>query len=163
MWPTLILVLLVAVPLALLAAGQFGLLAGRPPADLGLRQGRLKPPSPTANSVSSEAALHAGHRQAGAAQIDPLPLLRGDAEGSLARLGAVLAAHPGARVVEAAPGYLRAEARTRWLGFVDDLEFHADRAAGVIQLRSASRLGSLDFGANRSRIEAIRAAYLAGQ
>jgi uncharacterized protein (DUF1499 family) len=31
----------------------------------------------------------------------------------------------------------------------------------VIELRSASRIGRKDFGVNRQRIEAIRAAYLA--
>ena len=42
------------------------------------------------------------------------------------------------------------------MGFVDDVEFWADPAAGVIQLRSASRLGRKDFGVNRARIEDIR-------
>ncbi len=45
--------------------------------------------------------------------------------------------------------------------FVDDLEFWSNPALGVIDLRSASRLGREDFGVNRERIEAIRAAYLA--
>jgi uncharacterized protein (DUF1499 family) len=42
---------------------------------------------------------------------------------------------------------------------VDDAEFWLDPAAGVIQVRSASRLGSKDFGVNRKRIEAIRSRY----
>jgi len=41
--------------------------------------------------------------------------------------------------------------------FVDDTEFWFDPAAGVIHVRSASRVGSKDFGVNRARIEAIRA------
>lgn len=40
--------------------------------------------------------------------------------------------------------------------YVDDVEFWFDPSAGVIQVRSASRLGESDLGANRSRIEAIR-------
>jgi uncharacterized protein (DUF1499 family) len=36
------------------------------------------------------------------------------------------------------------------------VEFLLDQPAGVIQMRSASRLGSKDFGANRKRLEAIR-------
>ena len=43
------------------------------------------------------------------------------------------------------------------MGFVDDVEFTYDDKDGVIQLRSASRLGRGDFGVNRRRIEAIRA------
>ena len=53
-----------------------------------------------------------------------------------------------------------AQARTRWLGFVDDLEFWSNPAAQAIEMRSASRLGREDLGVNRQRIEAIRAAYL---
>ena len=64
---------------------------------------------------------------------------------------------PGASVVESKPGYLYVRFTTRWLKFVDDTEFWADPAAGVVQVRSASRLGKKDFGANRARIEAIRA------
>jgi uncharacterized protein (DUF1499 family) len=39
--------------------------------------------------------------------------------------------------------------------YVDDAEFWFDPAAGVIQVRSASSLGSSDLGVNRERIEFI--------
>ena len=55
------------------------------------------------------------------------------------------------------PGYLYAEFTTRLMGFVDDAEFHLDEKSGVIDVRSASRLGRKDFGVNRARIEGIRA------
>jgi uncharacterized protein (DUF1499 family) len=42
--------------------------------------------------------------------------------------------------------------------FVDDAEFWFDPVKGVIQARSASRLGREDFGVNRARIESIRQA-----
>jgi uncharacterized protein (DUF1499 family) len=150
----------IALVLALLAAGRLGALSGTPPDDLGVREGRLKPPSPTPNSVSSQAALDAASMPS-SARINPLPL-RGDATASMARLRAALEATEGVRIVQATPTYLRAEARTRWLGFVDDLEFLVDPIDGVIQLRSAARLGRHDFGTNRARIEAIRERYLAG-
>ena len=41
--------------------------------------------------------------------------------------------------------------------FVDDVEFWVDPAAGVVQVRSASRVGRKDFGVNRARIENVRA------
>jgi uncharacterized protein (DUF1499 family) len=68
---------------------------------------------------------------------------------------------PGIKLVEQRPNYLHAQAETRWLRFVDDLEFWFNPTRGVIEVRSASRLGREDFGVNRQRIEAIRAAYLA--
>ena len=53
-------VVFLIVPLLVLAAGQFGFLRGTPPAERGLRDGKLKPPSRTPNSVSSQAALWPG-------------------------------------------------------------------------------------------------------
>jgi len=150
--------IVVTLAVAALVAGQAGLLSGRRPVDLGVRDGRLKAPSPTPNSVSSQAALHAGHPMQGYAAIDALPQ-RGSAKASIAALRELVAAMPGARVVEERDDYLRAEFATRWLGFVDDAEFWADPAAGVIQVRSASRLGRKDFGVNRARIETIRSRW----
>lgn len=146
--------------LALLLAAQLGAFSGTPPADLGVHDGRLKPPSATPNSVHSQAALWPDHPQRADAQIDPLPL-RGDGPATIARIRAIAAAMPGATVVEARPDYLYVTFRTRWMGFVDDAEFWFDAAAQVVQVRSASRLGRRDFGVNRERIEAIRAALAA--
>jgi uncharacterized protein (DUF1499 family) len=58
------------------------------------------------------------------------------------------------------PDYLYAQCSTPMLHFTDDVEFWLDRASGVIQLRSASRLGQGDLGANRARIEKLRAQFL---
>jgi len=140
---------------------QMGALGGSRPADLGVSQGRLKPPSPTPNSVSSQAGLYPDHPQREYAQIPPLPLRGGSAAASMQALATVLAAMPGITVVEQRPDYLYAQATTRWLKFTDDIEFWFDPARSAIELRSASRLGGKDLGVNRQRIEAIRAAYLA--
>lgn len=140
---------------------QVGVLGGSRPVDLGVSKGRLKPPSPTPNSVSSQAGLYPDHPQRDYALIQPLPLRGGSAAGSMQALAAVLSTTPGITVVEQRPDYLYAQATTRWLKFTDDLEFWFDPARGAIELRSASRLGGKDFGVNRERIEAIRAAYLA--
>ena len=144
----------------LLAAGQTGLLSGQPPTNLGVHQGRLAPPRSTPNSVSSQAGLYPEHPQRLAAQIAPLAY-RGDADAAMARLAALMAQWPRTRIVASTPGYLRAECRTAWLGFTDDIEFLADPVAGVIQVRSASRLGHSDLGVNRERVEAIRARFQA--
>lgn len=144
----------------LLLGARIGLLEGQRPDDLGVEAGRFKPPSPTPNSVSSQAGLYPEHPQRGYAAIAPLPLNGKDAVRAMQLLAEVLLATPGVTLVERRADYLRAEARTRWLRFVDDLEFWFDPASGAIELRSASRLGRKDFGVNRKRIEAVRAAYL---
>jgi len=149
-----IVIALVALALLAVAAGQLGLLAGKAPTDLGLRDGKLKPPSRTPNSVSSQAALWPGEMTE-YARIDALPA-RGDAAATMARLKNVVEGMVGARVVEARPDYLYGQFTTRVMKFVDDAEFWFDPAAQVVQVRSASRVGRKDFGVNRARIEEIR-------
>jgi uncharacterized protein (DUF1499 family) len=141
---------------SLLAAGQLGLLQGQPPADLGVHQGQLKPPSATANSVSSQAGLHAGHPMQQAAMIAPLQLPGATPAEAIHRIAIAVQALPGATIVTRRDDYLLVRFTTRWLGFVDDAEFWAD-GSGTVQLRSASRIGRQDFDVNRSRIEQLRA------
>jgi uncharacterized protein (DUF1499 family) len=152
---------LVAIAALTLVAARLGAFAGGPPADLGVRDGRLAPPSMTDNSVHSQAGLWSGHPQSTTAAIDPLPA-RGDRDATMAALADAVAAQPGAAIVERRVDYLRVEFTTRWMRFVDDAEFWFDPAAGVVQVRSASRLGESDLGVNRARIEAIRTRLAAG-
>ena len=154
-WLRRLLGLVLSLAIVLVLIGQAGLLQGEAPSDLGVREGRLKAPSPTPNSVSSQADLHPDHPMRESARIDPLPL-QGSAPEAMARLRSLASALPGARVEEARADYLRLSYTTRWLRFVDDAEFWADPATGVIHVRSASRLGQRDFGVNRARIEALR-------
>ncbi|MCE2971188.1 MAG: DUF1499 domain-containing protein [Burkholderiales bacterium] len=153
------LIVVVVVALLVLGAGQLGLFSGRMPDDLGVREGRLEPPSRTENSVSSQAALHDGDGARYAA-IDPLRY-GGDGAAALTKIGRIVMAMPGARIMRSGPDYLYVQFHTRWLKFVDDAEFWVDPAGGVIHVRSASRLGRKDFGVNRARIEAIRARFAA--
>ena len=156
----ILLLVVVVLPLALLAAGQAGLLRGQMPTDLGARDGRLKPPSRTENSVSSQAALHSG---AGAdyARIEPIRY-SGEGAAALTRIGAIVLKMPGARILQSGPDYLYVQFETRWLKFVDDAEFVVVPAESVIHVRSASWLGRRDFGVNRARIESIRTTFNAG-
>jgi uncharacterized protein (DUF1499 family) len=146
----------VALVLLGIAAGQLGLLRGQLPGDLGVKDGKLKAPSLTPNSVSSQADLWPGHPQQAAARIAPLAVT-GEPAAAMARLKAAVASTPGAVVVKAEGDYLYAQYTTPLMHYTDDVEFWFDRAAGVVQLRSASRLGEGDLGANRQRIEALRA------
>lgn len=64
-------------------------------------------------------------------------------------------------LVEQTDDYIHAEARTRLLRFVDDVEFHLRPDRNEIAVRSASRLGYSDLGANRRRVESLRGALAA--
>ncbi len=135
-------------------AALFGsLFAGTMPADLGVHDGRLTACPDKPNCVSSQAtdAVHA---------IAPLAF-RGDAVAAVKALAAIVAATPGATVVNANENYLQATFATPMMGFVDDVEFHANAARNLIDVRSASRLGHSDLGANRKRVEELRRAFAA--
>jgi uncharacterized protein (DUF1499 family) len=150
---------LVLLVLSVWLAGRLGALRGHPPADLGVREGRLKPPARTPNSVSSQADLYPQHPLREYARIAALPA-SGGAAASIARVRAVVEAMPGSTVVEQRDDYLYAQFETPTLRFVDDVEFWYDPAAQAVAVRSASRIGRKDFGVNRQRIEAIRAQLL---
>ncbi len=151
-----LLIAVVVLVIAAIAAGQLGMLKGKAPTDLGLRNGLLKAPSSTNNSVTSQAALHPNSAMRAKAEIAALPM-NGDAAATMARLKSVVAAMPGAQIIKAEPTYLYAEFTTRLMKYVDDVEFSIDEPAKLVHVRSASRLGKEDLNANRSRIEAIRA------
>jgi len=52
--------------------------------------------------------------------------------------------------------YLLASYTTKWLRFVDDVEFRMDAENKRIHVRSASRVGHSDFGANKKRVKMLR-------
>lgn len=158
-WLRLFLIVIVSAFLLLFAAGQLGLLAGKPAQEaLGVRDGRLAAPALTPNSVTSQADLYPDHPQKDHARIAPLRY-SGSGQAAMARLAATVRAMERTRIVVEQSDYIHAEIQTRWLRFTDDMEFWLDPSAGVIQVRSASRLGKGDLGANREHIEAIRARF----
>jgi len=157
-WLMYVLYALAALVAAVFVAGQAGFLSGKEPPDLGVREGRLKPPSRTENSVSSQAGLYPDHPMKTYAEIAPFRFA-GDGNAAIDRIKLIVETTGGARIVRAEPRYLYAQFQTRWLKFVDDVEFFADEGARVIHVRSASRIGRGDLGVNRARIEAIRARF----
>ena len=157
---TWLLVAVLVLVVAVFAAAQAGLLAGKEPVDLGVVNGKLKPPSRTENSVSSQAGLYADHPMKAYAEIAPIRVT-GEGRAAIDRIKRIVESTQGARVVRAEPTYLYAQFQTRWLKFVDDAEFFADDGAKVVHVRSASRIGKGDLGVNRARIEAIRGRFAA--
>lgn len=157
-WLLYVLYALVALVAAVFVAGQAGFLAGKEPPDLGVKDGRLKPPSLTQNSVSSQAGLYPDHPMRAYAEIAPFKFT-GEGRAAIDRIKRIVETTEGARIIRAEPTYLYAQFQTRWLRFVDDVEFFADDDAKVVHVRSASRIGRGDLGVNRARIEAVRARF----
>ena len=148
---------IVVVAVAVLITARLGAFSGRAPNNLGVRDGKLKPPSKTPNSVSSQADLWPDAPQRDYARIAPIELVGDDGKATISRIADVIESLPGAKIVERRDDYLYAQFTTALMRFVDDVEFWFDPAAGVVQVRSASRVGRQDFGVNRARIENIRA------
>jgi uncharacterized protein (DUF1499 family) len=116
---------------------------GEPPQNIGVQGGRLAPCPDSPNCVSSfETDETHG--------IAPLAA-------DLETIEEVLVGMERTNIVSVDGNYLYAEFTSRLMGFVDDVEFLYDPASGMTHVRSASRLGYSDLGANRDRIEAIRA------
>ena len=100
-------------------------------------------------------AFYPMHPQRSYAEVAPFAYI-GDGNAAIGRLATLLEASAHCTLVTRQPGYLYAQCRTPVLKFTDDVEFYLDETAGVIQVRSASRIGRKDFGVNRARVEALR-------
>ena len=108
----------------------------------------IKPCSKAPNCVSS---VDTGKRHF----IHPLRY-EGSAKDEQYRLLNILNELNRVRVVTFEKNFIQAEFISSVFGFVDDVKFFFDDSKKIIHVRSASRLGFSDFGANRRRIEKIR-------
>ena len=111
-------------------------------------ENRLSPCPKSPNCVSS---LSKNPKHA----IEPLHY-RGSQVEARQRLIEILENTKRVRVILAEPNYIHAEARSHFFKFVDDVEFVFPEEENIIHLKSASRIGYSDLGANRKRIERIR-------
>ncbi|MCJ8169003.1 DUF1499 domain-containing protein [Atopomonas sediminilitoris] len=130
----------------LLAAGISVLAgcSGSLPQNLGLHDGKLSACPESPNCVSSY-ATDDEHR------IDALPAPSGESQ---QRLMTLLQAQDRVAVISSQPGYVHATFTSAIMRYVDDVEFVIEPTQ--IHVRSASRLGHSDLGANRKRVENLR-------
>lgn len=117
---------------------------------LGLTEGKLSPCPESPNCVCSQVDASDEH------YIAPLNWLEGGTGENRQHLKKTLEKIPRASLVEESDQYLRYEFVSGIFRFADDVEFLFDEEAREIHVRSASRVGYSDLGANRTRVEAIR-------
>jgi uncharacterized protein (DUF1499 family) len=108
------------------------------------------PDSPNCVSTQSEGKRHA---------MKPLPYLQ-TREASREKILSILKGMKRTEIVKQTESYIHAECRTALWRFVDDVEFFLDETARVVHFRSASRVGTYDFGLNRRRMNEISEKYL---
>lgn len=78
------------------------------------------------------------------------------ASDAIAAFSRLITSQSGTQIITQEPNYLHATYKTTLLGYTDDLELLLDESSGILNVRSASRIGRSDLGANRKRIEALR-------
>jgi uncharacterized protein (DUF1499 family) len=114
-----------------------------------LRQ--LEPCPNLPNCVSSQAPKHdVLHR------VEPLRFAC-DRAAVMAALLRAVERTPGLRILERDDHYVHAVVRSPVLRFPSDLELVADVRTGLLHVRSSSRYGRSDLGANRRRAEELLA------
>jgi uncharacterized protein (DUF1499 family) len=118
--------------------------------DPGLRGGHLQECPVTPNCVVSE--------DVDGKNIDPIDISGMEASVAWQRLNEAVVA-TGGEVKEDDGHYLRATYSSAVFRFIDDFEARLDEENNVIHLRSASRVGHGDMGANQKRVVRIVAQF----
>ena len=119
--------------------------------NLGLENNKLLPCPKTPNCVLSQEGDEK-HK------ISPI-LYKVSLEEAKERLNRVIISMVNTRLIKKEEEYWHYEFTTRWLGFVDDVEFFFPKSEALIHIRSASRFGYWDFGINRKRASVIQSKF----
>ena len=114
---------------------------------MGLTNGRLRPCSNRPNCVCSEDKDLPSY-------IKPLSL-SGPAENEWERAKQAIR-EMGGKIIQEEDSYIWATFSTRIFRFIDDMELRMDKENQLIHIRSGSRVGYSDMGANRRRVEDLR-------
>ncbi len=116
--------------------------------NIGMQDSKLKPCPASPNCVSTETS-DSKH------QIAPFKI-KGSPLVFWQKLEQQLELLPKTKIITVTDTYLHVECRSKFFSFVDDLEFLLRTDTGVVEIRSAARLGYSDLGVNRQRLEGLR-------
>lgn len=118
----------------------------------GLVEGRLSKCPDKPNCLCSEHKSDIDH------YIEPITVSLDNGDAVLPVLKSSIREMGGSMQTESG-NYLAATFTSSLFRFVDDLELRIDPDAGLIHVRSASRVGHGDMGINRKRVELLRKLY----
>jgi uncharacterized protein (DUF1499 family) len=139
----IVLFVIVAVILTVLSC------ASSPP-KVQLVDGKLRACPKSPNCVSSES-------DSASSRVEPLTF-KGPQEKAWGDLKETIR-ELGGKIQEEHDGYLWTTFTTRLFHFVDDVEFRVVSSDSIIHVRSGSRVGYSDLGANRRRVEKLRTLF----
>jgi len=115
---------------------------------LGLIQGQLTECSKSPNCVSSQTTQRSKY-------IAPINV-SDTPELTWLMLRDVVGKMPQTLLITEDENYRHYQFTTPLMGFIDDVELLFDRTGNLIHVKSASRVGQSDMGANRNRVELLR-------
>ncbi len=72
------------------------------------------------------------------------------------RIKSLIENTPRTEIVEINGDYLHAEATTKWMKYVDDLEVSFLPESDILLIRSESRVGESDLGVNQKRVDLLK-------
>lgn len=127
--------------------------ARKKPSTLGLVDGQLQPCPSTPNCASSQSVIESQY-------IKPISY-NGSSKDAHDKLIAILEIDPKASIEKNLEDYIHVKYRA--FIFIDDVEFFFPEDTAIIHVRSASRVGHSDMGANKRRLKAISAAFSSRQ
>ena len=115
---------------------------------LGVNEGKLSPCPESPNCVSSQSSDPSHY-------VEPLSY-PDTQENAKNRLLKIIQSMSRSQIISTTDNYIHVEYTSLIFRFVDDVEFLFDGEQKLIHIRSASRVGYSDLGANRNRVETIR-------
>lgn len=130
--------------------------ANKAPNDLGINEGLLKTCPSTPNCVSSQADIEDSVHY-----LEPI-VYSGSRKETQLLIESYFLNQGNARIVKSELGYAYFEAKSKLVGYIDDVEFYLPEGDSVVHFRSASRVGYSDRGVNRERIVQL-GTFLASQ
>ena len=139
------LALVIAVILSFIILGQISKSGIAP----GLTDDKLTPCESKPSCVSSEDKSDAQH------YLEPILISKAISDNLMNTIKKEIGSMGGS-FQNANSTYLSATFKSDIFGFIDDLEIRIDREAGLINVRSGSRVGYSDRGVNKARIEELR-------
>jgi len=147
-----ILLIISLFPIAILVMFFAWSLLTRAQSAAGMVNGQLTACPDKPNCVCSEFPDDSAH------VISPIPFPEGRGEESLVVMKTVIESL-GGEIQSTDENYLAATFTSKFFRFTDDVEVRLDTEANLIHVRSASRAGYGDMGANLARVETIRALF----
>ena len=113
---------------------------------LGVKNGKLAPCKSSPNCVSSQAKDK--HYLS--------PISYQNLNQARQTILTLLEELPNSEIVEKKEHYIRAEVKSNFFNFIDDVEFYFSEQEKKIHFRSAARSGYWDLGVNKRRMKKIR-------